>query len=225
MLNMCMQSSVQYGSENEYRPAIPRLARIGFTVWMIIWTPVILWAYGPQNFLWLCNLAQFLILYSVWTENRLILSSQTGLLLAVGTGWTLDFVIAVIFSGSITGFTGYMFDPEIPFTARIASLYHVFVPVFAVWLCLRIGYDSRGFPLQCVIGAAALIASWLLTEEYRNVNWVYSPFGIDQVWAPQAAYVGLLILLYPLILYLPGHGLMLVAQSYMQRRHRGSRTC
>ncbi len=182
----------------------PFPAKILFSAWMLIWTPVILWAYGPQNFLWLCNLAQFLILYALWTGNRLLLSSQAGLMVAVGIGWSLDYLVALILSDSITGFTAYMFNPEIPLLARATSFYHVFLPPFVLWLCLRTGYDRRGWKLQCLIGGIAIIASRLITEPYRNVNWVFAPFDAEP-WVAAPVYVALLVLLYPLLLYFPGH--------------------
>jgi hypothetical protein len=41
---------------------IPLAMRIGFTLWMLFWAPNMLLVQGPQNFLWLCNAAMFLIL-------------------------------------------------------------------------------------------------------------------------------------------------------------------
>ncbi len=185
-------------------PRIPLVARIAFSVWMLFWAPVILWTYGPQNFLWLCNLAQFLMLYALWTGNRLLLASQAGMMVAVGIGWSMDYIVALFLSDSITGFTSYMFNPEIPLLARATSLYHVFLPPFVLWLCLRMGYDRRGWIVQCFIGGVALLASRLMTEPDRNVNWVFAFFDAEP-WVAAPVYVALLVVLYPLLLYLPGH--------------------
>ncbi len=198
---------------------VPLSAKLGFTIWMAFWVSVILWAYGPNNFLWLCNLAQFLILYSLWTGNRLILSSQAGIVLAVGLGWGLDFGVGLSASGSVTGLTAYMFDPDIPLLARATSLYHVLVLPFVIWMCLRIGYDRRGWLLQCGIGGVALIASWLVVDADFNVNWVTHPVGMEQPPLPQPLYIGLLAIAYPLILYLPGHGLMRAVLSFFRRKY------
>lgn len=35
--------------------AVPLAARVGFTLWMMVWVPVVLATQGPQNFWWLCN--------------------------------------------------------------------------------------------------------------------------------------------------------------------------
>ena len=190
--------------------AIPFGAKAAFSAWMVFWVPVVLWAYGPQNFFWLCNMAQFLVLYAVWTENRLILSSQAGVMTLVGAGWTLDFLIALPGGESLTGFTAFMFDEGNPLLARAASLYHVGLPPFLLWLVYRVGYDRRGPWLQCGIGAAGIIGGWLFTEPERNINWVHEVFGMEQTWLPEPVFVLLLLGLYPLILFFPGHGLVLL---------------
>jgi hypothetical protein len=185
-----------------------RAATWGFSAWMALWVPVILWAYGPQNFLWICNLAQFLILYALWSGNRLLLSSQAGTVLLVGLVWTADFLLALATAGRSASFTAYMFNPELPLLARGLSLYHTAVPVFVLWLLARAGYDHRGPWLQCGIGAATVTVGWWLTEPHRNVNWVHAPFGIEQVWMPPVLFVALSWVLYPVLVYLPGHWLV-----------------
>jgi hypothetical protein len=187
----------------------PMGAKIGFTLWMLIWVPVILTEQGPQNFFWLCNIAQFLILYCLWSGNLLLLSSQAGTVVLVGIGWTLDVLLALALGGnSLTGFTDYMFSDELALSARLASLYHVAVPVFLLWLLTRTGYDRRGWRLQCAIGALAVIGGWLFTEAGRNINLVFDPFGTGAPPLPELAWVAVLLLAYPLLVYLPGHYLV-----------------
>jgi len=184
---------------------------------MAAWVPVILWAYGPQNFLWLCNLAQFLVLYALWRGDRLLLSSQAGVVCVVGLVWTADFLLALATGGRSATFTAYMFNPALPLLARAISLYHLGLPLFVLWLLHRAGYDRRGPWLQCLLGALAVVAGWLLTEPHRNINWVHAPFGIEQAWLPQPLYVAVLLVLYPVLLYLPGHYLVLAALRRLRR--------
>ncbi len=188
---------------------IPLAARLGFSAWMLFWVTVILSNQGPQNFFWLCNMAQFIVLYAVWTGHRLLLASQAGVVCLVGLGWTLDFLIALVLGGqSPTGFTAYMFSDELSLLARATSLYHVGLPPFLLWLVWRVGYDRRGPWLQSLIGIVGVVGAWLFTEPYRNVNWVWEPFGVEQVWMPDALWVLVLIVAYPLVLYFPGHWLV-----------------
>lgn len=188
---------------------IPLAARLAFSLWMVFWVSVVLSNAGPQNFFWLCNLAQFIILYVVWSGNRLLLSSQAGMVCLVGLVWTLDFIVAIALGGrSLTGFTAYMFTDELALIARSVSLFHVFLPPFVLWLIWHVGYDNRGVWLQCVIGALAVIGGWLFTEAERNINWVHEFFGMEQVWMPDPLWIVVLVVANPLAIFLPGHFLV-----------------
>lgn len=186
------------------------IARVGFTLWFAIWVPIVLHAHGPQNFWWSCNLAQFLVLYAVWRPNPLLISSQSGMVALIGVVWTLDFITALLVGGSLTGITGYMFNPDIPLIARLASLYHIWLPAFLIWLCWYHGYDNRGVWLQCLIGTLTIVGAWLFTDPVRNINYAFAPFDIPQVWLPAGVYVALLSLITALTVYVPGHFLMRV---------------
>ncbi|MCP1727752.1 hypothetical protein J2T60_001752 [Natronospira proteinivora] len=175
---------------------------------MIFWVTVILNNQGPQNFFWLCNLAQFILLYALWAGNRLLISSQAGVVTLVGLGWSLDFFLGLLLGDSVTGFTAYMFSDDLSLLARATSLYHVFLPLVFVWLVRRNGYDRRGPWLQSLIGAFGVIGAWLFTEPHRNVNWMYQPFGMEQTWMPDPLWAMVLIVAYPVLLYWPGHCLI-----------------
>lgn len=185
-------------------------ARVFFTLWMAVWVPVIYATQGPQNFWWLCNLAQFIVLWCVWRPDSLLLSSQAGTVLVVGLVWTLDLLAGLVLGGSPTGVTAYMFNDELPLALRATSTYHVWLPVFVLWLCRRdrVGYDPRGPWLQCLIGSAAIVGGWWFGEAERNLNYTHAPFGVEQVWLPDWAYIPLLCLATAALLYLPGHWLV-----------------
>jgi len=180
-------------------------AKFAFTAWMVIWTVVVWQAQGPQNFWWLCNVAQFVLLIGLWANSRLLISSQASTVVVVGAVWAPDVLLGLVLGDSPTGMTAYMFDPRFSLTQRAASLYHMAVPIFVVWLCWRYGYDRRGVRLQWLIGTAAVIGGWLVGDEGRNLNYVHAPFGIEQVWLPDWAWLPLLCLLSGLLIYVPGH--------------------
>lgn len=185
---------------------IPFWLKLAFTLWLIIWVPSYLWVYGPQNFLWLCNLANFLILIALWSENRLLMSAQLLAVLIVGSVWTLDVGIAALITGQPILGTDYMFDEQIPLATRMLSVFHTILPIVAVYSVLRLGYDRRGLWLQTGVTLAVIPLTRLLTEPERNINWVYAPFNQPQDVLPDWLYIIALMLVWPLLLYLPLHG-------------------
>ena len=194
---------------NSVRTDIPASTRWIFTAWVVFWVAVVLANQGPQNFFWLCNIAQFIILYAIWRGDRLLFSSQAGVVILVGLVWAIDFTIAIALGGrSPTGFTAYMFDDDYSLLTRVVSLYHVGLPVFVIRLLPRMGYDDRGPWLQSAIGVLGILGSWLFTEPVRNVNVVYHPFGIELFETVELLWIGLLIVGYPLVLFFPGHFLV-----------------
>lgn len=206
------------------REPVPRLARVAFTLWIAAWAPIIVVTYGVQNFWWLCNIAQFIVLYALWRPNALLVSSQAGTLVFIGFVWTLDLAIGVVVGDSVTGITAYMFDPDIPLPARLTSTYHVWLPFLVLWMCWRNGYDRRGVWLQCVIGTAAIAGARLGSEPERNINFAFEPFHIEQVWMPDGVYVVLLMIATAVLVYLPGHGLVRLILSQLPRRWGGMRS-
>lgn len=202
------------------REALPLPVRVAFTAWMAVWVPIIVTTHGAQNFWWLCNLTQFILLVAIWRPNPLLVSSQAGTVVLVGIVWSLDLVVGLIVGDSVTGITGYMFDAGIPLVARLSSLYHLGLPFLVLWLCWYQGYDERGVRLQCVIGTLAIIGAWLVSDPERNINYAFAPFHIEQTWMPHGLYVVLLCIATALLVYFPGHWLV---RSILHRLppHRG----
>lgn len=184
------------------------VARVVFTLWLAVWVPIVLASQGPQNFWWLCNLAQFLLLYAVWRPSPLVAASQAGTVTVVGLVWTLDLAVALVVGDSVTGITAYMFSDELPLSLRLTSTYHVWLPAFTIWLCWYLGYDRRGLLLQCALGSAAIVGGAWLADAERNVNYAVAPFNIEQVWLPQPVYIAVLCVATAVFVYLPGHALV-----------------
>ncbi len=186
-------------------PVLPLWLKLAFTAWMLFWVPATVVIYGPQNFFWLCNLANFLILAALWLESRVLMSAQLLAVLLVGVMWLLDVSVAFFFGFHLIGGTEYMFDEQVALQVRLVSCYHAMLPVVAGYACSRLGYDPRGLWLQTGLTWLAIPITRLLTEPERNINWVYGPF--NDVGAPfdPLIYLLLLMLLSPLVLYLPVH--------------------
>lgn len=189
---------------------IPLWLKIAFTAWMAVWVTVYAGFYGPQNFLWICNLCNFILLAGLWTENRLLVSSQIVAVLVIDLIWSVDLITALFSGFHPFGGTAYMFSGEIPLHVRLMSLYHVFTPPLLLFSVFRLGYSRRGLLLQTVITWLLFPLSYLLTDAERNVNWVHGAFGSTSVGMPPPVWILILMAACPLVLYLPTHLLVLL---------------
>jgi hypothetical protein len=187
------------------RHAIPFWLKIGYTVWLAVWVPVYWQSYGAQNFLWLCDLANLILGLAIWLESRLLFSSQAVGVLIIQALWIVDVCTRFLAGVHVIGGTEYMFDPEKSIGLRSLSLFHVFVPILLIWAIRRLGYDDRGWKLQTVIVWLLLPFTYLVTDPELNINWLWKPFGIPQTVLPEIAYLGLVMIALPLVLYLPTH--------------------
>jgi len=185
------------------RGRLPLGWKIGFSLFMLAWVPVVLASRGWQNLLWLCDFGNFLVLVGLWRESRLLLSSQLVATLVVGIAWGLDLAGGLLLGIHPFQATVYMFEPALPLALRLSSLFHLAVPVLLFLALRRLGHDARGWRLQTAICWLVLPAGFWLTDPERNINWVFAPFGIPQSWLPGEVYLALCMLAYPLLLYLP----------------------
>lgn len=184
---------------------LPLSLKVGYLVWMLIWIPVY-WVYiGPQNFLWLCDLANIILLFGIFRESALIVSSQAVGVLLVQILWIVDFLSGALLGAHVIGGTEYMFDTQVSLWLRSLSLFHVAIPPLLVFVLWRLGYDPRGLKLQCIIVWLLLPVTYVFTAPELNINWLHSPFGHTQTLLPALAFLAVMMLAYPLILFLPTH--------------------
>lgn len=184
---------------------VPLWLKLLVTAWMLAWVPAYWIMNGPVNFLWFCDLANFILLAAVWLESPLLFSSQAVSVLLIQIVWTLDFTGALLTGRHLVGGTEYMFDATLPLWLRLLSLFHVVVPVLLLWAIHRLGYDPRGWKLQTAVAWVVLPVTFFLTDPALNLNWLWKPFGIEQTLMPPWAYLLLCMAAYPLVLYLPTH--------------------
>ncbi len=183
---------------------IPLWLKIAWTAWVVVWAPLYAWHYGPPNFLWFCDIGNFVLALALWTESRTLFSWQAVSLLVVQSAWVIDLIVRLLAGVHPFGATKYMFDPAIPLGVRLASLFHAAVPVLLVWAVRRLRYDPAGFWLQCVATVIVLPVS-LLFGPARDINWVYGPFDVPQSVIAPPLYFALCLVGYPVLLYLPTH--------------------
>jgi hypothetical protein len=122
--------------------------------------------------------------------------------------WNVDFFGRVFTGREVLGLSGYMFDARRPLFLRALSLFHVALPIVLVWMVSRLGYHRWAWVLQTVVAVIVLPVTYWLTDAADNINWVYGPGGKAQTWMKPRAYLALLMLFFPLVVYLPIHLLL-----------------
>ena len=163
--------------------------------------------YGLQNFLYFCDLGNFLILLGLWRESPLIFSWQGSGLLLFQTLYTMDLIGAVLVGKHFIGGTEYMFDPHVALFVRMLSLFHVVMPPLLLWGIWRLGYDARGWKFQTLTTWLVVPINYFWRPQY-DVNWARGPFFREQHVVPGLVYVFAYLILVPLLVYWPTHRLL-----------------
>ena len=182
---------------------IPLWLKIAWTAFVIVWAPPYWRQYGPQNFLFYCDLGNLLILLGLWLESRLIISWQAVGLLVFQTLYAVDLLGAFLLRRHAFGGTEYMFDPTIPVGIRVLGLYHVVVPVLLLWALRRLGYDPSACKWQTVLMAVVVPINFFWRPG-DNVNFARG-IGHEQHLMPSWLYLIGYLIVVPLVIYWPTH--------------------
>ncbi len=184
---------------------LPLWLKLGWTAWLAAWLPLYWRHYGPQNFLWFCDIANLAVGLALWLESPLLFSMQALSVLVAQVLYTVDLVGRAASGRHLLGGTEYVFDPAIPLPVRLAALFHVATPPMLLFAVHRLGYDRRAFPLQVAIGWIVLAVSFLAFGADRDLNWVWGPYERPQAWVnPWLWFAGCLIA-FPALLWWPTH--------------------
>lgn len=182
---------------------IPLWLKVAWTIWLLLWAPIYWRQYGAQNFLYFCDVGNFLIAIGLWSESRLILSWQAVGLLVFQTLYALDLVGAVLSGHHVFGGTEYMFDQKISLLVRLLGLYHLVVPPLLLWAVRRVGYDPKALRWQTFTAWTLVLFSYFWRPEY-NVNWARG-LGHEQHIVPGWLYLVAYLILVPVVIYWPTH--------------------
>jgi hypothetical protein len=169
---------------------------------VLVLVPAYAAAYGPRNFVFLCNLSVFLTTLGLWTGSRLLLSSQAVGLLAIAAAWTLDLLLRLLLGRHLIGGTEYMWDERFPLATRLLSFYHLAASAVLLYALRRLGYDRRGYLLQSAIAVAAVVAGRLAGPS-ANVNHAFVDPVFRRAWGGAVSHVAviagtLVLVVYPL---------------------------
>lgn len=182
----------------------PIALKLGFSAWVVVWAVAYARYFGPQNFLWFCDLGNFVLAAALWTDSAVLFSWQAVSLLLVQLCFAIDFLGRLLFGHYLIGATAYMFDPNLPLLIRGLSLFHVAAPLLLGWGLVRFGYDRRAFALQLLASFVLLPISYAFGPTL-DINWTWGPFERQQHWVPSPVWFFACLIGYPVLLYLPSH--------------------
>jgi hypothetical protein len=156
------------------------------------------------NFLHLCDIAVLLVCVGLWTNSRLLISSQAVSSLLVDLTWMVDAGWHLARGKGLLGGADYLFDPTYPLWIRLLTLFHVVMPFVLLWALGRIGYDRRGWPLQCAIALLAFTAARFAAPA-ANINYAFTDPFFRRTWGPAPVHVLVSWLFMVVVVYLPTH--------------------
>jgi len=189
---------------------IPLWLKIVYTLFLCVLVPAYwrLAEAGPRNFLWFSDIALLATGVALWLENSLIVSTMTVGVLLPEIFWNVGFFVRLTTGRSITGLSEYMFESWRPLFSRLLSLFHIFLPPLLVWLVYVLGYDQRAFVSMTLVSLIVLPVTYAATKPEHNINWVHGwegrlPWGLSP-----RAYVALLMIAFPVVVFLPTHMLL-----------------
>jgi hypothetical protein len=183
---------------------IPLWLKIVWTACVIAWIPVYWRQYGPQNFLFFCDLGNLFITVGLWIESALIFSWQATGLLLFQTLFAIDLAGTLITGRNLIGGTEFMFDPKVPLPIRLLSLFHVVTPPLLLWAIRRLGYDRRGWKFQTLTAWIVVPINYFWRPQY-DVNWARGPFFREQHALPGVFYLLIYLIVVPAAIYYPTH--------------------
>ena len=184
---------------------IPLSLKITYTIFVCALVPIYWRQYGPANFLWFSDIALLVLVPALWRENPLLVSMIAVSVVFFEALWNTDFFFHLSTGKPLIGLSAYMFDLKIPLFIRGLSCFHIVLPLLLLWTLHRLGYDQRAFVWQTVVALVVLPLSYLVSNPQENVNWVYGFGQNPQRILPGPLFVILLMLLFPLAVYLPTH--------------------
>ena len=189
---------------------IPLWLKIAYTLMVATIVPVYLAHYGLANFLWFSDIALIVTGIALWEESRLLASMMAVGVLLPEVLWNLSFFARLLAGVRVSALADYMFDGKIPLWIRSLSLFHIPLPAVLLWMLYTLGYDPRALPAQTALAWVILPLTYAVTDPRENINWVFGPGARPQRRLNPRVYLALVLVLFPLIVYVPTHVLLLL---------------
>ncbi len=206
-------------SLDTHRRRVPMWMKIISVSLLCILLPIYSVKWGFANFLWFSDISLIATTIAICTENALLASMMAAGVLIPETVWNVDFFGRLLIGFKTSGLSDYMFNTYYPLWLRLLSLFHVPLPIALIWLLYRLGYDRRAPIAQTILCWIVLPLSWLLGTDGANINWVYQLGPNPQKITSPLRYLGLMMLVFPVVFYFPTHlVLSLIFRRPLQKR-------
>jgi hypothetical protein len=186
--------------------------RWGVLLWLLVWVPVNLQAWGWQNMMHFCDVGAVIACLGIFMQRPLLFSSQAVGSLFVGVLWSLDIAWRLVTGHHLVGGTEYMWDEHYALWIRLFSTFHIGLPLVLLWAMRNMGYDRRALALQSAITAVLLIFSRFLAPEL-NMNYAFRDPLFHRAWGPAPVHLAIILAGTVVLLYWPTH--VLLAKTFM----------
>lgn len=187
---------------------IPLWIKIVYTLFAVFTVAVYAVKYHLGNFLWFSDIALVVTVPALWLESSLLASMMAVGILLPEAFWNAGYFVRLFTGKRLGGLTDYMFNAENPRYLRALSLFHVFLPMLLLWMICRLGYAQEALLAQTALAWIVLPLTRRLTDPRKNVNWVFGPGSERGSRMPAFRYLGLLMIGFPVLVYLPTHLLL-----------------
>jgi hypothetical protein len=184
---------------------IPLWLKLAYTALLLVIVPAYAKGWGWKNFLWFSDIALITTGVALWLESPLLASMMALAVLLPELLWNASYFSRLLFRIRVTDLAGYMWDQRKPRFLRALSLFHVVLPLVLLWMLYELGYDKRALVAQTLLAWIVLPLTYAVTTPAdENINWVR---GLDKgrLRMPPLAWLGLLMLAFPIGLYVPTH--------------------
>jgi hypothetical protein len=179
--------------------------KLAYSVQLAVILPVYAVVWGWRNFLWFSDIALIATGVALWLDSALVASMMALAVLLPELLWSASYFGRLLFGVGITDLAGYMFDSRKPRFVRALSLFHVVLPAVLIWMLHELGYDQRALVAQTLLAWVVLPLTYAVTTPAgENINWVRGPDKMQRR-VPPLAWLALLMIAFPLGLYLPTH--------------------
>jgi hypothetical protein len=183
------------------------LLRWGVLLWLLVWLPVNVQAWGWRNMMHFCDVGAIIACLGIFMRIPLLFSSQAVGSLFVGVLWGLDIAWRLVTGHHLVGGTEYMWDEHYALWIRLLSTFHIALPLVLLWAMRKMGYDPRALALQSAIAAVLLIFSRFLSPAL-NMNYAFQDPLFHRAWGPAPVHLAVIFAGTVAVLYWPTHALL-----------------